>query len=300
MRLVTFLSAGQQQAGLLLADKILPLASAAQAAGFSLNLSILDIVRGGKNILLRLTQLAARADEFESLCIDLNSVQLLAPIPQPLRNIFCVGRNYVDHIKEGMPGKPSEVVLPEVPQFFTKATHAVNSPQGDIRLDTAITKQLDYEVELVVVMGKGGRDISKAQALDHVFGYCIANDITARDLQRRHDQWFKGKSLDTSLPLGPALVTHDEVLNVSGLRLSLQVNGELRQQAYVGQMIFDIPEIIASLSAGLTLEPGDIIATGTPSGVGYAMTPPCYLQHGDMVVATITGLGELRNRVVAL
>ncbi len=192
------------------------------------------------------------------------------------------------------------MTLPSVPQFFTKATHAVNAPQGDVRLDAGVTRRLDYEVELAVVIGPGGRDIPKAQAFEHVFGYCVANDITARDLQRRHEQWFKGKSLDTTLPLGPALVTADEIADVSALQLSLEVNGELRQQARVAQMIFDIPTIIESLSAGLTLEPGDVICTGTPSGVGYAMNPPNYLKHGDVVLARINSLGELRNRVVAV
>ncbi|MGD9842443.1 MAG: fumarylacetoacetate hydrolase family protein [Steroidobacteraceae bacterium] len=301
MRLVTFVSSAQQQTGLLLGDLVLPLVSAVQAAKMALDVSsVLSIVRGGTSSWQALAELAARANEFRSMCIAVSSVQLLAPIPQPLRNVFCVGRNYVDHVKEGMLGKAGEVPLPRAPQFFTKATHTVNAPQGDIRLDTRITRRLDYEVELAVVIGKGGRDIAPEQAFEHVFGYCIANDITARDLQLRHDQWFKGKSLDTSLPLGPSLVTRDEVPNVRELQLSLQVNGELRQQATVAQMIFDIPAVIASLSAGLTLESGDIIATGTPSGVGYAMTPPRYLQHDDVVVASIAGLGELRNQVVAV
>jgi 2-keto-4-pentenoate hydratase/2-oxohepta-3-ene-1,7-dioic acid hydratase in catechol pathway len=300
MRLVTFVHAGQQQTGLLLAEQVLPLARAATAAGIELDTtSVLAIVRGGVASLQSLVQLAARADEFKSICVALNAVQLLAPIPQPVRNVFCVGRNYVDHIKEGMPGKPSEISLPPAPQFFTKATHAVNAPQGEVPLHAAVTRRLDYEVELAVIIGKGGRDIQQEQAFDHVFGYCVANDITARDLQRRHEQWFKGKSLDGTLPLGPSLVTRDEVADVRELQLTLHVNGELRQQAHVAQMIFDIPAIIASLSAGLTLEPGDIIATGTPSGVGFAMEPPNYLKQGDVVVARIEGLGELRNRIVA-
>ena len=302
MRLVTFVDkTTKEQTGLLLGEHILPLAAAVQAAGIDVDVSsVLAIVRGGAESIRLLAGLVARAGEFRPICVAVNTVRLLAPIPDPLRNVFCVGRNYVDHIKEGMPGKPSEVTLPAVPQFFTKATHTVNAPQGDVRLDTAITSRLDYEVELAVVIGKGGRDIERAQAFEHVFGYCVANDITARDLQRRHEQWFKGKSLDSTFPMGPSLVTKDEVPDVRELGLSLHVNGELRQQAKVAQMIFDIPAIIASLSAGLTLEAGDIISTGTPSGVGYAMTPPHYLKHGDEVLARIDGLGELRNRVVAV
>lgn len=301
MRLVTFEQAGQQYTGLLFADRILPLTTAAKSAGMTLDTSsVLALIRGGAASLAALGQLANRASGLESTLIATHSVQLLAPIPQPVRNAFCVGRNYLDHIKEGQADKTSEVALPPVPQFFTKATHAVNAPQGDVRFDARVTRRLDYEVELAVVIGLGGRDIPKAQALEHVFGYCVANDITARDLQRRHEQWFKGKSLDTTLPLGPALVTADEIPDVSALQLSLEVNGELRQQARVAQMIFDIPTIIESLSAGLTLEPGDLICTGTPSGVGFAMNPPNYLKHGDMVVARIDGLGELRNLVVAV
>lgn len=300
MRLVTFTAAGQPQAGLLMNEQIIELSAAAQYCGIKLDTSsVLAIVQAGDAGLQALRSVAARAAELSAFARPLSSVQLLAPIPRPGRNVFCVGRNYVDHVKEGYVARDAEVKLPEVPQFFTKATHAVNAPTGDIRLDSQVSKRFDYEVELVVVIGKGGRDINKAQAFEHVFGYSVGNDVTARDLQRRHDQWFKGKSLDTTFPFGPALVTKDEVADVTALQLSLSVNGEPRQQAQVAQMIFDIPAIIESLSAGLTLEAGDIIATGTPSGVGFAMTPPQYLQVGDMVVAGITGLGELRNRVVA-
>ena len=151
-----------------------------------------------------------------------------------------------------------------------------------------------------VVIGTSGRDITPARAYEHVFGYCVLNDFTARDLQRRHDQWFKGKSLDTTCPLGPCIVDRASLGDPATLELSLSVNGEERQRAKAGQMIFDIPAIIASLSAGLTLQAGDIIATGTPAGVGYAMTPPQALKAGDLVVAKIDRIGELRNRIVAV
>lgn len=299
MRFVTFARAGRSTAGLLLGQEVLDLALAAKQCGESADLSsVLAIVQNGAPALAAAQRLAARRAEFSALLYPLSEVTLSAPIPQPARNVFCVGRNYVDHVKEGYVTRQQEVKLPEAPQFFTKATRAVNAPQGDVRLDRKVTTKLDYEVELAVVIGKSGRDIAKENAFEHVFGYSIANDVTARDLQRRHDQWFKGKSLDTSLPFGPSLVTKDEIAEVTDLELSLTVNGELRQQAKVAQMIFDIPTIIASLSAGLTLEAGDIIATGTPSGVGFAMNPPQYLKQGDVVVASIAGLGELRNRIV--
>ena len=161
-----------------------------------------------------------------------------------------------------------------------------------------MTRLLDYEVELGVIIGTAGRDIAPERAFQHVFGYTVLNDITARDLQKRHDQWFKGKSLDTTCPIGPCIVDRDTIGDPRTLELSLTVNGEPRQRATVGQMIFDIPTLIASLSAGLTLEAGDIIATGTPSGVGYAMNPTRALKHGDVVVARIDRIGELRNRIV--
>lgn len=300
MRLVTFSRAGQAIVGLLVNDQVIDLAAAASKCGEQLNAtSVVAVIQAGEAGIDVLRRIAARASDLSSISQPLNSVSLLAPIPSPARNIFCVGRNYVDHVKEGYTARNVDVKLPEAPQFFTKATHAANAPQGDIRVDSNVSKRYDYEVELVVVIGKGGRDIKKEHAFEHVYGYCVGNDVTARDLQRRHDQWFKGKSLDTTFPFGPAIVTKDEIADVTALQLSLTVNGELRQQAQVAQMIFDIQTTIESLSAGLTLEAGDLIATGTPSGVGFAMTPPQYLQDGDVVVAGISALGELRNKVVA-
>ena len=258
--------------------------------------SILALIEAGEAGLSAARELVADEDVHLSA-----AVQLLAPIPRTRKNVFCVGRNYVDHVKEGarFPGA-AEVKLPEVPQFFTKAPTAINAPGAPVRLDEGLTKLLDYEVELAVVIGKAGRDIPKERAYEHVFGYTIANDITARDLQRRHDQWFKGKSLDTSLPLGPWIVDAEEIGDPTTLDLSLTVNGQERQRANASMIIFDIPTIIASLSAGMTLEPGDIIATGTPSGVGYAMTPPQGLKDGDVVVARIDRIGELVSPIKAI
>jgi 2-keto-4-pentenoate hydratase/2-oxohepta-3-ene-1,7-dioic acid hydratase in catechol pathway len=279
--------------------RVLDLAAAGrhvnEAADFG---SMLSIIRGGEGALAALQRIVARGDEFADLWLDADRVKLLAPIPVPVRNVICVGRNYVDHVKEGYARAGQETRLPEVPQFFTKATGAVNSPDGDVRLDPRLTQMLDYEVELAVVIGRGGCDIAADRAFEHVFGYTVANDFTARDLQRRHEQWFKGKSLDTTCPLGPCIVDRAEIGDPATLELSLSVNGEERQRARTAQMIFDIPTIIASLSAGLTLVPGDIISTGTPSGVGYAMNPPRPLKAGDLVVARIDRIGELRNRIV--
>jgi 2-keto-4-pentenoate hydratase/2-oxohepta-3-ene-1,7-dioic acid hydratase in catechol pathway len=299
VKFITFRYRDQTAAGLVKAERVLHLAAAAKAHDEKLDLSsMLAIIRGGAPALAACRRLEAREGQSGDALIPLSQVQKLAPIPEPVRNVFCVGRNYADHVKEGASATKSEVKLPEAPQFFTKATHAVIGPGAEVRLDTKITRRLDYEVELAVVIGQSGRDIPVSGAYEFVFGYTIANDVTARDLQRRHDQWFKGKSLDTTLPLGPGIVTRDAIGDPKTLELSMTINGQERQRARVEQMIFDIPTIIAQLSAGMTLEPGDIIATGTPSGVGFAMNPPQYLHDGDEMLAAIDRIGELRNRVV--
>ena len=226
-----------------------------------------------------------------------DAIRLCAPIPRPRKNIFCVGRNYREHVAEGFRAAGREIELPSHPQFFTKAPTSVMSPEGEFRWDPAVTQKLDYEVELAVVIGRAGRDIAREDAMSHIFGVTVLNDITARDLQRRHDQWFKGKSLDGSAPMGPCLVTLDDIADLGSLELTTRVNGEPRQHARVSQMIFDIPELIAQLSSGMSLEPGDIIATGTPSGVGYAMEPARFLRHGDVVECAVGGIGQIRTTI---
>ncbi|WP_424973760.1 fumarylacetoacetate hydrolase family protein [Dinoroseobacter sp. S124A] len=222
----------------------------------------------------------------------------LAPLHAPRKNIFCVGRNYAEHIAEGERAQKAKIGITDHPVYFTKPATAVVGHGGDVLIFPAVSEKIDYEVELAVVIGKAGRDIPKERAFEHVFGYTILNDITARDVQRRHGgQYFKGKSLDGSCPIGPWIVTADEISDPQNLSISLSVNGEVRQDGRTHDMIFDIPTLIASLSEGLTLEPGDIIATGTPSGVGYAMDPPQYLKPGDTVVCQITDIGQLKNTV---
>jgi 2-keto-4-pentenoate hydratase/2-oxohepta-3-ene-1,7-dioic acid hydratase in catechol pathway len=228
-----------------------------------------------------------------------DALRLAAPIPRTRKNVFCLGRNYAEHIQEDNTSRDKATPLPEAPQFFTKPATSITGPDTDIELDSAVTRRLDYEVELAFVIGRGGRDIPAKDAWKHVFGYTIVNDVTARDLQRRHDQWFKGKGLDTFCPMGPWIVHASQIPDPHALRIQLDVNGERRQDASTADMIFRIPAIIESLSAGLTLEPGDVIATGTPSGVGYAMNPRCFLADGDVVTCRIEGLGELSNRVRA-
>jgi 2-keto-4-pentenoate hydratase/2-oxohepta-3-ene-1,7-dioic acid hydratase in catechol pathway len=215
--------------------------------------------------------------------------------------VFCVGRNYAEHIAEGARAQNTKVDVTEVPVYFTKPPTAVIGPEESIPYWPSLSTHIDYEVELAIVIGKAGINIRREDAMHHVFGFTILNDITARDLQRRHGgQYFKGKGLDGSCPMGPVVVTVDELIDPQNLGLRTLVNGELRQNSTTAHMIFDIPTLIASLSEGLTLEPGDILATGTPSGVGYAMTPPNFLKDGDEVVCEIDGIGRLVNRIRAV
>jgi 2-keto-4-pentenoate hydratase/2-oxohepta-3-ene-1,7-dioic acid hydratase in catechol pathway len=224
--------------------------------------------------------------------VPLSRARLLAPIPRPRKNIVCMGRNYVEHARE------TGNVPPAVPVFFTKPPTAVVGPDAPVR-HHAVTQQLDYEVELVAVIGRRGSNISPERALDYVFGYTVMIDVTARDLQERHAQWFKGKSLDTFAPLGPWIVHRSAVPDPQQLRLSMRVNGETRQQSTTANMIFTVAQLLSVLSAGMTLEPGDLLATGTPEGVAKGMKTPKWLQPGDVMEAEIEGIGVLRNRVIA-
>ena len=230
----------------------------------------------------------------------LPEVRLMAPIPKPPRNVFCVGKNYHEHATEFHASGfdlGSRTSRPDHPVFFTKATTSVIGPDDTIRSGLDPTGTTDYEGELALVVGVGGRAIAAGDALDHVFGYTAFNDVTSRELQRRHGQWFLGKSIDTYGPMGPCIVTADEIGDPAALRLRLELNGEVRQSARVSDLIFTIPELIECLSAVVTLRPGDVIATGTPAGVGIGRTPPCYLMPGDLVELTIEGIGRLSNPV---
>lgn len=231
--------------------------------------------------------------------VPMSAVRLLAPIPRPRRNIMCVGKNYREHAREfARSGYEAGAVagkdVDDYPALFSKLPGTVVGPDAVINLHAGVTQAVDYEAELAVIIGKGGRGISKADAWGHIWGYTIVNDVTARDLQRNHKQWFLGKSLDTFAPMGPWIVTADAV-DALDLTVTCHVNGDLRQQANTGDLIFDIPTLIATLSAGITLEPGDIIATGTPAGVGIGMVPPTFLAPGDRVSIAISGIGTLTN-----
>jgi len=228
----------------------------------------------------------------------LDQVTLLAPIPRPRKNVFCVGWNYLEHFEEGKKARPHVQDMPAHPAFFSKAPTTVNGPYDDIPRHAGVTEKLDWEVELGVIIGKGGMNIAEANALRHVFGYTVINDVSAREVQRQHgQQWFKGKSLDGCCPMGPWIATADEVPHPDDLRVVCRVNGAVKQDSNTRHMYFKIPRLIAELSAGLTLEPGDIISTGTPAGVGHARTPPEFMQTGDTLETEIVGLGLLRNRI---
>jgi 2-keto-4-pentenoate hydratase/2-oxohepta-3-ene-1,7-dioic acid hydratase in catechol pathway len=248
--------------------------------------------------------------QFESLRSQLQPVgdgkplaeaTMLAPILNPRRNIFCIGKNYHEHAAEFSnsgfdTGAKAGELSPVAPNVFTKPASTILGPGAKVPSHAGVTRELDYEAELVVVIGKGGKGIRKADAYEHVFGYMIANDFTARDLQKLHRQWFLGKSLDGFCPSGPYLVSADEV-DLDTMTVKCWINGELRQNAPVSQLIFDIPTIIETISAGITLQPGDMIATGTPAGVGVGFNPPRFLKSGDRMRIEITGLGVLENEV---
>jgi 2-keto-4-pentenoate hydratase/2-oxohepta-3-ene-1,7-dioic acid hydratase in catechol pathway len=228
--------------------------------------------------------------------IPLSAVTLEAPIPQPRRNLFCVGRNYRAHAKELATTvfKDNDKKEDDWPIVFTKLPECVIATGATVRLPHGISDQIDYEAELAVIIGKGAANISASRAMDHVFGYTILNDVTARDVQIRHQQWDLGKSFDTFCPMGPWIVTADE-LDGRDTVLRCYVNGELRQEARTTGLIFDIPTLIETCSRGITLYPGDVIATGTPAGVGMGMKPPTYLKSGDFMRIEIDGIGALEN-----
>jgi 2-keto-4-pentenoate hydratase/2-oxohepta-3-ene-1,7-dioic acid hydratase in catechol pathway len=311
MRLVTFRRGrGEPKPGALWQEHVLDLTGLAKdlaiqrgtvrrgRGGFPR--TVLEIVQGGETTVglareawergrTLVGQIGAEELAQRRLAYPQKRVRLLAPIPSPSRNIFCLGRNYADHAAE------RGAAAPEHPVYFSKPATSVVGPGDDV-VHHAITKELDYEAELAVVIGVGGRDIARADALKHVFGYTIVNDVTARDLQKRHQQWFKGKSLDTFCPMGPVLVTADELPDPQALAISLRVNGQLRQSSHTSKMIFPVAQCIEVLSQGMTLLPGDVIATGTPEGVGAATGN--FLKAGDRIEAEVEQIGILPSKVV--
>ena len=243
---------------------------------------------------------AGRPGPAEAETVALDRAALLAPLPRPRRNLFCVGRNYHAHAKELRDSvfKDNTKAVDAWPIVFSKVPETVIGPNDAVRLPgAALSAQIDYEAELAIVIGTPGRNIARADALSHVFGWTIVNDVTARDVQIRHAQWHLGKSFDTFCPMGPWIVSADE-LDATDTRVRCWVNDELRQDARTTDLIFDLPTLIETCSRGITLLPGDVIATGTPAGVGMGFEPPRWLRHGDVVAIEIDGIGRLENRFV--
>jgi 2-keto-4-pentenoate hydratase/2-oxohepta-3-ene-1,7-dioic acid hydratase in catechol pathway len=293
-----FLTLEQGQLGALVGEVVVDLPEASNALGMALRPSSLaELLELGDDEAHAAWVVVERALEEGLASRAFSDARPVAPIPLPKRNIFCLGKNYGDHAKEmvGKVDKGGEI--PEKPIIFTKATTSVIGPGMPIPSHPELTSMLDYEAELAIVLGKEGRDIPSDRAMEYVFGYTALNDVTARDLQIDHGQWFRGKSLDGFAPMGPVVVHRSVMPPPEEIEVKCWVNGEQRQRGTLADLIFDIPTIISILSAGFTLLAGDIIATGTPAGVGMGFSPPRYLQKGDEVTVEVTGTGRLNNRV---
>jgi 2-keto-4-pentenoate hydratase/2-oxohepta-3-ene-1,7-dioic acid hydratase in catechol pathway len=294
---VTFspIAGGLPRPGLVVAgERIVDIpASVADTAGVDLS-SMLGIIRGGAQARKALDALAGKPVANAAAMAD---VKLHSPIPRPAKNVFCVGWNYLEHFEEGAKKLQDKRELPQWPVFFSKAPTAVTGPFDAIPFDASISTSLDWEVELGVVIGPGGKSIRQEDAMKHIWGYTVINDVSWRDLQRRHGgQWHKGKSLDGTCPMGPVLVTADS-LDPTNLRVTCRVNGVTKQDSNTKFLYFKLPRLIADLSLGMTLEAGDIISTGTPEGVGFARTPPEFMKPGDLLETEIEGIGVMRNPI---
>ena len=257
--------------------------------------SMLALLDAGEPALEKLKNLSH--DTNSDCYVKRDQVTLCSPIPRPRQNVICLGLNYVDHVSETSGVKQEEVKLPRSPIVFTKAANSMNGPYSDIEINTSVSAKMDWESELGVIIGKPGMGISEEEAIEHVFGYTVINDVTARDRQKWHKQFYIGKSYRGCCPMGPVIVTADEIEDPHNLQLRSWVNGQLKQDSNTKHQIFSIANVISVLSQGMELEAGDIIATGTPSGVGYARTPPQYLMPGDVVECEVEKIGKISNRI---
>ena len=297
MRLISFLKLNEIKIGIVINDghDVIDLSIASPNLPRRMN----ELINLGKRGLNKIDAIISNPPS--NSLYQFNDLELLAPIPKPTRNIFCVGRNYHEHAQEfhdsGFDATAGADAIPEHPIIFTKATTSVSGPNDPIPAYLDSTNSTDYEGELAVIIGKEGRGISKERAFDHIYGYTVSNDVTARTLQHQHKQWFLGKSLDGYCPMGPMIVTADETGHPDTFNLETTVNGEPRQKASIADLIFDIPTLIECISTLITLEPGDIIATGTPVGVGIGYEPPVFLKKGDVVEVKIEPIGTIRNIV---
>ena len=293
-----FLTLEAGQLGVLLDATVIDIPAAAAALHAGANAATLaELVRAGDEAAAAVHALARQALQQGVAARAFGEVRPMAPFPVPVRNILCLGKNYLEHAREIAQKMQTSADAPAKPIFFTKATTAVIAPGAPIPSYPQLTRKLDYEAELALIIGRGGRDIAPEQAWEHVFGYTAINDISARDLQKDHVQWFRAKSLDGFAPMGPVVVHRSAMPAPHDIEVKCFVNGEQRQCERFDRLIFDVPAIVSVLSAGMTLLPGDIIATGTPAGVGMGFSPPKYLHAGDEVVVEVTGVGQLRNPV---
>ena len=296
MKLVTYspLPSGEPRPGLVLeGNRIVDIPQALGAS--EATASMLGIIRAGAAMLAQLRTLAGKSPVATTALAD---AKLHAPIPRPAKNVFCVGWNYIEHFEEGAKKLHDDRELPKHPAFFSKAPTAVTGPYDAIPFPGHVSTAMDWEVELGLVIGTGGKDIAEGDAMRHVFGYTVINDVTLRDVQRRHGgQWHKGKSFDGTCPMGPWIVTADELGDPNDLRVQCRVNGVSKQDSSTRYLYFKLPRLIAELSAGMTLEPGDILSTGTPPGVGYARTPSEFLKPGDLLETEVERIGVMRNTV---
>ncbi len=302
MRLITFRRNGAPRLGAVVGDRAVDLAALAEAHGQHLPSDMLSFIDAGPDALARARALLERAGERfpDATAFPLREVQLLAPIPRTRKNIICLGLNYAEHVHEGSRAMNLQRDLPKEPVYFSKPPTVIVGPDAPVLYDETVSTRMDWEAELAVVIGRGGKKIPKERALEHVFGYTCFNDVSARDLQRaRGGQWHLGKSLDTYGPMGPWIVTADEIPDPQNLAIMCRVNGVTKQNSNTRHMIFDVATCIADWSAGITLEPGDVFATGTPDGVGFARTPPEFMHPGDTVEVEIERIGVLRNPIVA-
>lgn len=288
MKFATAIVNEEPVAGLIQSDRFIPFF---EASNGKLPKTMLQAIQLGDQLIHSVNELLQT--DLDKVSLPLDSLQLAAPIPKPQKNIFCVGKNYAAHAIE----LGSEEDIPKAPIFFSKTPTTVIGPNEKIPRHKNVTDALDYEGELAVVIGKTGYAISEEDAFDYVFGYTIINDVTARDLQNRHIQYLLGKSLDGTCPMGPFIVHKSQIPDPHQLQIETKVNGEVRQKASTNQMIFNIPTLISTLSQGMTLEAGDIIATGTPAGVGMGFQPPKYLHSGDRIEITVEGIGTLINTI---
>lgn len=300
MKLVTYkINDTTHQLGFIKNDRIINAEQLGQLKNSVLPATMLDFIDLGEDGIKKATQLLDNAtqEELNKCSVALNDAKLMAPIPKPRKNIIGIGLNYTEHVAESARSLDTSKELPQQPVIFSKPPTAVTGTGENIVLNQEITKQLDYEVELAVVIGKYGKNVAKDKAMDYVYGYSIINDISARDC-RRSGQWIVSKGQDTFAPMGPILVTKDEIEDPHNLNLSLKLNGEERQNSNTKFMLFNINDLINDISTVFTIESGDIIATGTPAGVGAGRTPQAFMWPGDVVEATVEGIGTLVNTVV--